>query len=218
LSISSQVEALGTTGDCKSKSKEGGGKGGGDGGEVAVTTLVRERLHSAAKSRLWADISKLEQWRPFSMLGPDSEDTCSNTLQRMGYLHALPGHLASFLFKIRAGVLPVAREMVRRKLLSDPLCGVCGKEEEDLAHFLGGCEVLHAGADGTKEGYEDLAVSEGWARRSVPHHTVECLSSLYIVWGRRNTIIHSSETLNPNVVNSGPRAYGDAMAWLNPTI
>jgi len=52
------------------------------------------------------------------------------------YIYTLRGHLACFLFKLRAGVLPVADVLVRRRFQTDATCGVCRAAKEDLEHFL----------------------------------------------------------------------------------
>ncbi len=64
------------------------------------------------------------------------------------YIRTLPGRLACFLFKMRAGVLPVMTERLRRRTAKSDTCPVCKAAPEDLAHFVHYCGPLNLCAGG----------------------------------------------------------------------
>lgn len=70
------------------------------------------------------------------------DPTPSAILRPAKYLARLPGYVASFLFKLRSGTLPVGKEMVKRGRWDSDRCPACGSEGEDLVHFLLHCAHL----------------------------------------------------------------------------
>lgn len=143
-------------------------------------------------------------------------------LQRAGYL-ALPSHLSSFCFKLRAGSLRLAIEEGRMKKVKreERLCPLCHTEVEDAAHFALRCSVLdRERRDLLQKLAESSTELPSWTGsllglwptdgEETPEGTTQqqkiLLAGLHKMWVRRCSLLHrpNPSPIHPQSVASGP--------------
>jgi len=52
------------------------------------------------------------------------------------------GKVKNFIWRACTNSLPTKVNLMKRKVLVDPLCHCCGKQPEDIMHALWGCESV----------------------------------------------------------------------------
>lgn len=54
----------------------------------------------------------------------------------------MPGKVKHFLWRACTDSLPTRINLMKRKILSDPICHLCGQADEDTLHALWGCKAI----------------------------------------------------------------------------
>jgi hypothetical protein len=54
----------------------------------------------------------------------------------------VPNVLKVFMWRECNNVLPTKVNLMKRKIVEDPLCPICGLEGETTGHILWGCQVI----------------------------------------------------------------------------
>ncbi|XP_012831247.1 PREDICTED: uncharacterized protein LOC105952259 [Erythranthe guttata] len=106
--------------------------------------------------------------------------------------------------------LPCKVELFRRRIVSDPLCDICGIESDSLPHIFFHCH-------GVRQVWEHLPISLptsdmnpsvwSWVSRLARELSVEqfhlAAVVLWSIWDRRNKLLHGD----------GYRAFGEIVGW-----
>jgi hypothetical protein len=59
-------------------------------------------------------------------------------LKKLWHLH-VPATLKKFLWKVSNNIVSTKANLHSRKIISDPLCPICGREPETVFHILWTC-------------------------------------------------------------------------------
>ena len=54
----------------------------------------------------------------------------------------VPGKVKHFMWKACSDCLPTKTRLVKRRVLTNPICHLCNRAEEDTHHALWGCEAI----------------------------------------------------------------------------
>jgi hypothetical protein len=125
----------------------------------------------------------------------------------------VPPVLKNFLWKVCHNVLPTKVNLFSKKIVQDPLCPCCSREEESLFHILWNCPSSMAFWQECARKIQKMAIdlTDGWG---LIHNFMERLDgedlllALTIarhIWLRRNTFVFENIFLPPLQVLNGAK-------------
>jgi ribonuclease HI len=114
----------------------------------------------------------------------------------------------NFLWRACQNILPTRGNLHKRKVISDPLCPVCGLEEETALHILWQCPSamdVWAGGDiifqkSAFTGTEFRQVVEYMMEKCNPDAMRQFVGMARRIWLRRNEYIHGSMLSHPKLI------------------
>ena len=120
----------------------------------------------------------------------------------------MPRELKHFLWRACTNSLPTKVNLMKRKVLVDPLCHYCGKQPEDIMHALWGCEsIKHVWCD-EFSWVNEFEASQGLFADLIGHYLQKprvrklFATTAWFLWTHRNKTRLNESTLPSSNINA----------------
>ncbi|XP_042954577.1 uncharacterized protein LOC122290987 [Carya illinoinensis] len=169
-----------------------------------------------APSLIWRSIWSAREvvLRGTSILGADSKVRCKGESSNDSEKSELWKHIwelevyggcKHFLWKAVSNTLPTRANLYKRKIIEDPLCPICQREEENVLHALWSCpaasdvwgEML---SPVQKWRLEEKDFQQLWLRmvKRLTKNQIEItVNIMKRIWGRRNEVLFENKFMDP---------------------
>lgn len=120
----------------------------------------------------------------------------------------VPNAEKNFLWRACLEILPTRANLYKRHIVQDPLCPICGREEETRFHILWQCpSTMDVWSMGNKKpqksvflGPHFIQVVEGVFGKCSPDEVREFVGLARRIWMRRNEVVHGGLFTHPSVL------------------
>ena len=113
----------------------------------------------------------------------------------------MPGKVKHFLWRACTNSLPKKINLVKRRVLSDLVCHLCGRADEDTFHALWGCEAVKQGWDRDFNWVNQFEAAQGSFQDLVakvlskPRMREVFATTAWFIWAHRNKSRLNEKTL-----------------------
>lgn len=150
--------------------------------------------------------SKLNEKKPKGNAASTSESIDNDIWRKIWNVKAAP-KVVNFLRKATLNILPVWNNLHKRKIVSDPICRICGEEAETVEHCLLLCSWTMAIWFGCNLNYKvnrkDITTFDKWLtkilsmaggdRESKEVTATRIAYTCWQIWKSRSSMIHGKE-------------------------
>jgi hypothetical protein len=196
---------------------------------VVCLVLCLGRAHTAngqfsVRSAYFLDIDRKDRVFCSSSCGPQQ----SSILKTIWKLQ-VPRAVQLFLWRACNDILPTKDRLLRRKVVSDPLCPLCGHEAETTGHVLWTCDAARAVWAESPRTIQKCAIEAKdfcsilkYLRDRLSQEDLELVAMIaQRLWTRRNQWVFEGTFVNPKClissVNDSLFVFRKANAPVKPT-
>ncbi|XP_059436512.1 uncharacterized protein LOC132169499 [Corylus avellana] len=141
-------------------------------------------------------------------LAGSSSSGVGGTLWKQFWSLPAPSVARNFLWRACNDILPTRENLCRRKILTDPLCPLCGLKVESGFHILWQCpstmDLLSMGSKKFQKSYflgpNFMQVIEGLFNKCDTEEMVQFSSLARRIWLRQNDIVYGGVLTHPRIV------------------
>lgn len=142
-----------------------------------------------------------------TIAGCSTHRSCNNVWDKIWRMH-VPNVEKNFLWKASHEILPTCSNLYRRKIVDDPVCPICGLEEETVFHILWECpSAMDVWSEGvqkfqksTHRGPSFLQVVEDMFSTCDEEEMRLFVGMAQRIWLRRNEIVHRGVFSSPKEI------------------
>lgn len=155
----------------------------------------------------------MEVGRRDRILGSSSTCSLSSSLWRRIWKLNIPQFVVLFLWRACNEILPTRSNLFKKKIISDPLCPMCGLATETSSHILWGCEStwpVWSNCGGSFQ--KSIVVADdfinifGYLCDRLSKEELELFAIIaHKLWLRRNKVVFEGLVLTPSCLIKGAR-------------
>lgn len=125
----------------------------------------------------------------------------------------MPGKVKHFLWRACTDSLPTRINLMKRKILSDPICHLCGQADEDTLHAMWGCKAIKQVWDRDFNWVNQFEAAQGSFQDLVekvlskPRLREDFATTAWFVWAHRNKSRLNEKTMPLNGIKNAIRNF-----------
>ncbi|KAG6687379.1 hypothetical protein I3842_11G068200 [Carya illinoinensis] len=117
---------------------------------------------------------------------PSNSNMVSKVWERLWSI-GVPNGTKSFLWRAAKESLPTNLNLLKRKVVTSPLCPICLSEEETVSHALWSCKSAQDKMSSTAESFKELL--ESMLEKLPSEVLCEMAVTIKLLWYRRNNLV-----------------------------